>query len=795
MLENCIYKKGFRRYVYCMLFMIVLESNSYSQLSFNNLSTEVVLKTKEENLILKKQGWNMKLVRNGQLIFEEAQLPEFLINGQWVSFANIKNVSKQTNGNLVLRLENNGNTAKAIINVVNGNVFHIRILPGEKATAIKLHNHLGENEQIYGFGEMWDGSVGQRGKSVELWDINGTPDECAFIPYYISTSNYCYFLNYGGKVKADVGKAQGDQLTLEAPASEVDILLTAGKDIPTAVKQYLAVTGMPVMPPRWSFKPWFWLMSAYDKPRADISTLNAREVLKGAHKFKELDIPASVTWLEPPWQTARTSFKPSDQFSKDFKGFVDSLHQLGLKVLCWTVPYTLPSSPNWEEGSSNNFLVKKIGGELPKAMLTPSGEMIGAGYQYIDFTKEAARKWWQAQISKVVSLGIDGFKLDAGQDLPEDALLSIGAGKDLRNSFARYYNQTFYEALQAKKPGNFLTIPRAAWAGANKYLVFKWPGDLSTSFEENGLPSSVYSSISIGFSGFPFVSTDIGGFSPRPSPEGVWVRWAQFGAMLPGMQTPNMPWWYSEKALHHYRYLSWLHTDLIPFWMSLAHEAHQTGAPIVRHLIWTFPNDKTAVQTDDEYTLGSSLLVAPVITSENSRKVYLPQGRWYDIQTNEITIGPKNITWSGDLYHFPLYAREGAIIPMEVENEVSGFGTENSKGYVTIAAWPVKGKMNSFTLHDTEAPVSIQMSEPNSRSIKFRWRPSRRNYIFRVKTPVGFNPASIHLSGQPVNKSTMEKFNLAKTNAWYFDDAKGLLWIKAFSKSTQNLLQIVSSLK
>jgi alpha-D-xyloside xylohydrolase len=784
-----------RRTLLWLLLSMLTLPEGYGQLRYKEMPDEVVVYTKQSQLIINKKQWHVALKDNkGTILFEEASAPAFQANDKWFPVSSIDNIRKLNEHALQLQLylENNG-SAIAKVEVLNNNAFRINIQPsGVKATAIRLTNKLRPKEEVYGLGEMWNGTVAQRGNAVELWDKNGTPDECAYIPYYVTTSNYAYFLDYGGRVNVDVGKAESDKIILDAPASNISILLTSGDNISQTVSNYLKVTGLPIVPPRWSFKPWWWLMSAYDKPRADISTLNAKEVLIAARKFKELDMPAGVTWLEPPWQTARTSLHPSDKFSSDFKGFVDTLHHMGLKLLCWTIPYTLPNSSNWNAVVKKNYLVKKPNGELPEVTITPSGEMLAGGYHYIDFTNPAARRFWQSEIESVLKYGIDGFKLDAGQDLPEDAILYGGKlGKDLHNSFANYYNSTFFEILNRKLKGDFLTIPRSSWAGANKYHSFKWPGDLSTTFDTNGLPSSVYSSISAGFSGFSNLSTDIGGFSPRPSPENVWVRWAQFGAMLPGMQTPNMPWWYSKKASDYYRYLSWLHTDMTPFWMSLANHAHTTGVPIVRHLVWTFQDDEKAWAVDDEFTLGESILVAPVTDDKNSRKVYLPKGNWFNFFTDEKVSGQQEINWKGDLYQFPIYLREGAIIPLEVENEVSGFGTTKSKGYVTVAIWPQSSGESNFILHDREQPVNFSVKQSAGKPLLVKWSESKKNYILRLNMEDNKIPKRIaSASNNLTHFNSLSAFNNSTKDGWYYDEAKQKLWIKRSSTVHQNEIEI-----
>jgi len=61
---------------------------------------------------------------------------------------------------------------------------------------------------------------------------------------------------------------------------------------------------------------------------------------------------------------------------------------------------------------------------------------------------------------------------------------------------------------------------------------------------------------------------------------------------------------------------------------------------------------------------GRDILVAPVVEKgATSRRVYLPQGTWFDYWTNERVTGGREITRSVDLETMPLYVRAGAIIP------------------------------------------------------------------------------------------------------------------------------------
>jgi alpha-D-xyloside xylohydrolase len=767
---------------------------SKGQMTVSNTATGISLSSPVSKLTIDRAKWKLTLLdKQGIVLWREANPPAFYFANAWHKVIGIKNVKRREHDMVELDVEISGNKkASARISLVKDHSFRISIgVEGETPDSIRLESELGVKEEVYGFGEMWNGQVAQRGKKLDLWDKTGTPDECAYIPYYVTTRNYAFFLDYGGRVSADVAHSNKNKIVIQATSPAVEFLLTTGNSIAQTVKHYLQVTGMPAMPPRWSFKPWFWLMSDPDQPKGDISTLTAKGVISAAKRFKQLDIPVGVTWLEPPWQTQRNSFIPDTAFSANFRSFMDELHGMGLKVLAWTTPYTTQLSPNWKEAIANGYIVKKPDGEVPQPIISSSGEIAVGGYHYIDFSNPSAKKWWQQEIEKALDLGFDGFKLDDGQNLPEDAILyNNELGKHSHNSYATAYNKTFFEVLNKRYKGDFLTIPRAAWSGSNQYLGFKWPGDLQADLSQAGLPYSVYSSISLGFSGFPFLSTDIGGFEDIPGNETTWVRWAQFGALLPGMQTLNMPWWFSEEAAAHYRYLSWLHTDMLPFWMSLARDAVQNGTPLCKPLVWDFQGDEKTWNISDQFLIGGSLLAAPVITDKNSRRLYLPKANWYDFFTGEKHTGGREIEWKGGLYEFPLYVREGAIIPFEISNSVSGFGSASSVGYRTIAVWPsTSPASNSFLLHDEGAPVLIKTTTGKNK-FQLNWTDQKNKYLFRIHWERQAAPAEIRYAGNTLLPAirTRAAFDIAE-RGWFYDDQEKKLWIKT-TESTLNTIEV-----
>jgi alpha-D-xyloside xylohydrolase len=759
-------------------------------------ATEIRLHNANATLTIDRNAWRMRLLDpTGTEQFGEAAAPSFQIGSAWQPLTRVTAVESAGAAARVTAQLADGGSATVVIEPYGPSGFHVVITPAAKAvTAVRGATTLSMVEEVYGFGEMWNGHVAQRGQSFDLWDNGGTPDECAYMPYYVSTRNYAFFLNYGGRVHFDVGQRRADVLTYEAPTAVLDIALVRGDSIPAAVHAFLAQVGMPQRPPRWAFKPWFWLMGDVNHPGAKIDTLRGEHFVEMVRKLHELSIPIGVTWFEPPWQDGRTTFVPNPAFSPDLSGLVKQLSDLGVHTLAWTVPYTTNTASNWKDAVEHHYIVSRPGAaaDSSRMKISGSGELVGTHYNSIDFYNPEAVRWWEKQIERGLQTGISGYKLDAGQDLEPDAQLYGGrVGRDVHNSYALEYDRVFFETLKKHFGDDFLMIPRAAWVGSSAYTNFKWPGDLSGSFANNGLPSSVCSSLSLAFCGIPFVATDIGGFEDQPAPERPWLRWAQFGAMLPGMQTLHMPWWYSPESLKHFRFLAWLHTDLTPLWMTLAHQAAETGAPVCRPLVWTFQDDIDCWRVDDEFTVGDSLLVAPMLNNNPDRPVYLPAGRWYDFWDDAHPVaGPAKVSWFKGwtaLDKFPLYIREGAIIPLEVSNEYSGFGWAESAGYVTLAIWPKESGESGFTLHDTEGPVQIRVRRA-ARDLQIDWTATSRNHLLRV-----------HLSAAPATvtdgNSTMTAFPTLDAfrhggDGWWFDAAHRKLWIRKANHGASGSVRI-----
>ena len=64
---------------------------------------------------------------------------------------------------------------------------------------------------------------------------------------------------------------------------------------------------------------------------------------------------------------------------------------------------------------------------------------------------------------------------------------------------------------------------------------------------------------------------------------------------------------------------------LLPYWYTLFYEAHLSGTPTMRPIWMEYPADAKTFAMDDEWLVGSDLLVKPVTAAGVTKtEIYLP---------------------------------------------------------------------------------------------------------------------------------------------------------------------------
>jgi hypothetical protein len=170
-----------------------------------------------------------------------------------------------------------------------------------------------------------------------------------------------------------------------------------------------------------------------------------------------------------------------------------------------------------------------------------------------------------------------------------------------------------------------------------------------------------------------------------------------------------------------------------------------------------------------QYLLGNDLLVAPVYVDQLERDVSLPEGRWrYLFHDDEQVTGPATLRRDFPLDEFPVFIREGAIIPLDVARPYSGFGDTNSAGFTTWLIYPA-GK-HQFTMSHPQShpnPEQTTLSYKTGPALKLEFSGKHQPHILRI------------LSQSKPSRVTLDGIELPEGPSWNHDAAHHRLIIKA----------------
>lgn len=523
-------------------------------------------------------------------------------------------------------------------------------------------------ESFYGFGERFS-AFNKWGQEMEFWavDSGNVSSGRAYknIPFFLSSAGYGLFVHSSFPMVFRMGSESSVSYSFHILDNQLDYFLIHGPGFKDILKGYTDLTGRAPVPPKWSFG--FWISRCMYMSREETDAVVAG--MRG-HGFPCDVISYDPYWMgEGPWCT----YEWDTESFPDPEGMIRNYREQGIRTCLWVTSYLPEGTGIYKEAAEKGYLVKDPEGNPAPVLEAFSGNNLAA----VDFTNPEAKAWWQARLRRLLDMGAATFKTDFAEQAPIDAIYHDGrSGLEMHNLYPLLYNQAAFE-LTREVFGRGLVWGRSAYAGSQRYPV-QWGGDSYSHFGQ--IVSQLQGLLGYGMSGVPFCSHDIGGFDyvPRafdaeeqknfPMDDEVYLRWLQFGAFSSHMRAhgkqPREPWEYGEKARQiAMKYLQ-LRYRLLPYIYSQAVLSTQTGLPMVRPMVLEYQDDPNTHSLDLQYLFGTDFLVAPILSREHFRKVYLPAGSWYDYWTKEKVTGGKWIDVHAPLDTLPLWVREGALVPM-----------------------------------------------------------------------------------------------------------------------------------
>ncbi|MFB7087363.1 TIM-barrel domain-containing protein [Streptomyces sp. NPDC056296] len=436
---------------------------------------------------------------------------------------------------------------------------------------------------------------------------------------------------------------------------------------------WASLTGAPALPPAW----------ALGHHHARSGPGDEQEVRRIVAGHQERDLPLDAVHLDVDHLDGHQVFTVDEERFPKLPVLAEELRRDGVRLVSVVGPAVPAVTGNavYDDGTSEDVFVRDASGPVFRGVGWP-GDVV-----FPDFTRACVREWWGGLYEERLGQGFAGFWHDLDEPtsfaafgeatLPRSARHFLeGRGGDHReahNVYALCMARAGYEGLRTLAPEERpFVFSRSGWAGLQRYGGV-WSGNMATGWP--GLRASLSLVMGLGLCGVPYAGPDVGGAGGSPSPE-LYLRWLQLAAHLPLFRTHGgqlagrgAPWEFGAEVLEHARVALVERRRLLPYFVTLAHLARRTGAPYVRPLWWSTPEERALRDCEDAFLLGDCLLVAPVLDpGADRRAVQLPRGRWYDVVTERAYEGPAQVLVDAPLARIPVFARAGAVLPVRGED-------------------------------------------------------------------------------------------------------------------------------
>jgi alpha-D-xyloside xylohydrolase len=548
-------------------------------------------------------------------------------------------------------------------------------VPGE-LWKIEVRFKASDAEKLYGLGQQRHGRLNQKGCVIELLHRNTRTS----IPFVLSTHGYGFLWNNPAIGRVELGY-NGTKWVAQA-TPQIDYWVTAGDTPAEILEHYVDATGhAPLLP---EFASGFW--------QCKLRYATQDQLMAVAREHKRRGLPLSVIVIDFFHWTVQGEWEFDRECWPDPQAMIDELEKMGVKVMVSIWPTVSEHSKYYTEMNERGLLVRNDRGTPVNMTFVDNRPSGPVHLHFYDTLNPEARQFvWEKARENYYNCGIKVFWLDEAEpDMwpmdPDILRYHLGSGLAVANLYPMMYARGFYDGMRAAGETEIINLCRCAWAGSQRYGAAAWSGDIDSTFEE--LRVQVRAGLSMGLSGIPWWTTDIGGFfggkPDDPAFRELLVRWFQYGAFCPLFRLhgyrepttriptlqggPNEVWSYGEEVYGILKEYLFLRERLRPYIMEQMRAASEKGAPPMRPLFFDFPGDGASYAVEDQFMFGPDLLVAPVLLEgARARDVYLPAGTtWKDAWSGQIYPGGQTITADAPLKMLPLYLRGEAELPIIV---------------------------------------------------------------------------------------------------------------------------------
>jgi len=535
------------------------------------------------------------------------------------------------------------------------------VTEGGKAVRTTFSLEAEAQERFVGTGERF-AKMDLSGRTFDLENLDGlgvnNRRTYKNVPFYISSRPYGLLIHTSTAVRLSLAdlSTRAAQAAVGEPA--IDLFVIGGGSVTRVLQNYRALTGKPSDVPLWSYGIWMSRMTYFSD----------EEVSEIARRLRAEDFPCDVLHLDTGWFAKDwvCEWEFSETRFPDPPGFFKKLRDIGFRVTLWQTPNIGEGNRLLDHAKERRFLAPRR--KIEESSRSDFSTQDFAGQ--IDFSNPEAVLWYQGMLEKLLRMGAVAIKTDFGETIDMWADYQGLPADQLRNLYPLLYQRAAFEITE-KVTGAGIIWARASWAGAQRYPIH-WGGDCACTWE--GMAGSLRGGLHLGLSGFAFWSHDVPGFHGLPDfmnswpSDNLYVRWTQFGVFTSHLRyhgtSPREPYEYPAVAELTRKWWK-LRYALIPYLTLAGQRCVEDGKPVLRPLLLEHEADLTAWHIDDQYYLGDSFLVAPIMNDVGKRDVYLPGGEWIDFWTGEKHVGERWLRGIvSPLERMPVFVKAGSRVPV-----------------------------------------------------------------------------------------------------------------------------------
>ncbi len=523
------------------------------------------------------------------------------------------------------------------------------------------------------------------------------------LPYFLSSAHYSVFLDNTDYSRFDF--RQRHSTYIHGYSNLLKVRLTSCEQLLECINHYTRFSGRMTPLPDWTQQGAIVSLQGGDEDvMARYQQLKGHQVPVAAVWLKDWQqVNAEGDAHYPDWKNLHKVLKKDDVRLLGTVAPTLASPTLATPNLATSKPATPTqtaqatletASPMYQEALNKGYLVKRANGEtypLQPAPFSAAAATPQTTFGLVDLTNPDAFNWLKKIIKKQVKAHqLSGWHADISQPLPVDiALYDNHSPMAFHNVYAQEWARLNHEVIRELNMDDEALLWMDSGFTHSPALVTAFSaGEQNTSWDaHDGLQSAVMALLNGGISGHSINHTDTGGatslqqaipnlshwllpkdltlteggadtpnsssFALHRAPE-LLQRWVELSAFTGLLRTDegltpaiNAQVYDTPEMREHFAHNSRLFQALAAYRQVLMEEAAEQGWPLVRHPLLHFPNEHyfaNMPNTDLQFMLGDSLMVAPMLTpvqQRQRRQVFLPKGEWIEVSTGKTIVAGK----------------------------------------------------------------------------------------------------------------------------------------------------------